>query len=194
MRPVSTGHRSLRSYTLIELLLVVALLGIAGTLLIPQIVGRDIMAAQAAVRLIIGDVSFAQADALSHQEFRRIHFNDPDGNGDINGYSISRVTEPQLALPFDPDTADYINDPLAKSGELGRYIVDLRSDNRFDSVVISSVDVDGGGRDLHFDALGGTVKSGNLPGTGGTIVVSSPSASYRITIAPFTGKMTVQQL
>src|SRR6185503_16429784 len=32
-----------RSYTLIELLLVCTILGIAGTLLIPNIVGRDIM-------------------------------------------------------------------------------------------------------------------------------------------------------
>ena len=173
-----------RCYTLIELLLVCAILGIAGTLLIPNIVGRDIMACQAAVRLIIGDISFGQADALAHQEIRRIHFND-----DGSGYSISRISQAQLAQAFDPDTADYIEDPLAG----GPYIVNLVTDRRFSGVTISSVNLENGGRDLHFDPLGGVVDTSNGPGTGGFIIVSSANDSYKILVSPFTGKLTVQQ-
>jgi hypothetical protein len=174
-----------RSYTLIELLLVVAILGIAGTLLIPNIVGRDIMACQAAVRLIIGDVSFGQADALAHQEIRRIHFNE-----DGSGYTISRVSETQLAIPYDPDTADFIHDPL----EGGEYVVDLVTDGRFDGVTITSINLENGGHDLHFDSLGGVINTSNGPGVGGSIVITSANDSYRLTISPFTGKLTVEQL
>jgi len=174
-----------RSYTLIELLLVCAILGIAGTLLIPQIVGRDIMACQAAVRLIIGDLSFAQSDALAHQELRRVHF-----NADGSGYSISRITQAQLNQAFNAATADYVGDPL--SG--GEYIVNLAADKRFAGVTIQSIDIDSGQKDLHFDALGGTITSTGTVGTGGSFVVHSAHDSYKIIISAFTGKLTVQRL
>lgn len=184
--PPAAGDRTARrSYTLIELLLVCAILGLCGTLLIPQIVGRDVMACQAAVRLIIGDITFAQSDALSHQEMRRVHFND-----DGSGYSISRVTQAQLGQPFDPDDADYISDPMHG----GDYIVNLEDDDRFNGVVIESVNIDAGGEDLHFDELGGTITSSSGVGEGGEITVSSPNDGYKIMISPFTGKLTVQQL
>jgi type II secretory pathway pseudopilin PulG len=172
-----------RSYTLIELLLVCAILGIAGALLIPNIVGRDIMACQAAVRLLIGDLSFAQSDALAHQEYRRVHFND-----DGSGWSISRVTQAQLDDPFDPATADYISDPLLG----GQYIVNLAGDTRFTGVSLTNISVEGG-LDLHFDPLGGIVAPNGNVGAGGSVTMLSANDEYQITIAPFTGKLTVVQ-
>ena len=53
------------------------------------------------------------------------------------------------------DVFDY---PLT-AGELGRYIVDLTSDDRFESVSITDISIDGGGRDLVYDSLGGTIRS-----------------------------------
>jgi hypothetical protein len=149
------------------------------------------MAAQSAVRLVIGDISFAQSDALAHQELRRIHF-----YSDGRGYCIVRIAQAQLNTPFDESdtTHDYINDPLAASGELGRYIVDIVNDSRFGGVSIESVALDGAGRDLTFDELGGTIMAGGAPGTGGTIVLRSPNSRYEIEIAAFTGKMTVREL
>jgi prepilin-type N-terminal cleavage/methylation domain-containing protein len=190
MRAHSRRHHR-RAYTLIELLIVIGLLGISGSLLVPHLVGRDIMAAQSAVRLVIGDVTFAQSDALAHQELRRIHFYE-----DGRGYCIVRITQAELNLPFSESdtTHDYINDPLAKAGELGRYIIDIVNDGRFDGVFIESVEIDGAGRDLTFDELGGTIMAGGVPGSGGTIIVASPNSRYEIEIAPFTGKMTVREL
>jgi type II secretory pathway pseudopilin PulG len=174
-----------RSYTLIELLLVCAILGIAGALLIPRLVGRDIMACQSAVRLIIGDLSFTQADALAHQELRRVHFYD-----DGSGYCVLRITQGQLNQEFDPDTADYLFDPLLG----GQYIVNFATDSRFEGVTIASVDIDGGGRDLHYDSMGGTINTAGGPGSGGTIRVNKGNETYDITISPFTGKLTVTKV
>jgi prepilin-type N-terminal cleavage/methylation domain-containing protein len=173
-------------YTLIELLIVVAILGLAGAMLVPQLTGRDSLRVQAAVRQLIGDLSFAQSDALARQEPRRVHFYD-----DGRGYCLVRD---MTAAPEDFTADDYIQDPLATSGELGRYIVEYPFDDRFEGVSISSVSIDGGGRDLRYDEIGGTVLTNGNPGTGGTIQLEADGEQYQITIAPFTGKLTVQKV
>jgi prepilin-type N-terminal cleavage/methylation domain-containing protein len=193
-------HRSrpnqTRAYTLVELLIVIAVLGIAASLLIPNMVNRDWMNAQAAVRMVIGDLNFAQSDALAHQELRRVHFYE-----DGRGYCIVRITQTDLAIPFDEAATshDYIVDPLGRPGAAGtgHYIVDLVADDRFSGMTISAVNIDGNNRDLQYDSLGGTIKAGGssgVPGTGGSIVVTSGDESYQINIAPFTGKLTVIKL
>jgi prepilin-type N-terminal cleavage/methylation domain-containing protein len=186
-------HRaSFRGYTLIELLIALAILGLSSILLIPHLVGRDIMKGESAVRQLIGDLSFAQSDALARQEIRRVHFYD-----DGSGYCLTRINQSQIANAFDPDNADYIIDPLNRPGALGRYIVNYVTDRRWEGVSLSAVEIDGAGRDLHYDELGGTVRAGGasgLPGTGGTIQLSCGAENYEITVAPFTGKLTVRKL
>ena len=185
------GHRRTVTcaYTLIELLIVIVVLGIAGALLIPHLAYKDSLASQAAVRLLISDLSFAQSDALANQEFRRVYFY-PDGTG----YCIFRITEANFDLPFDPNTADYIDDPLHVVGDSRGYIVDFTTKNRFDNVSISAVSIDGGNPYVTYDALGGTVMTGNAPGTGGPIYVQAADNIYRIDIAPFVGKLTVTKM
>lgn len=187
--PCDLRRNARRAYTLIELLLVVAILGLAGSLLVPNIVGRDSLRAQAAVRRIIADLSFAQSDALAHQEYRRVEFFDGGG-----GYGIARVGEADYALDLDPDDADWISDPLGSPGALGRYVVDFANDDRFAGVEITAVDVDGGNTFVVYDPLGGTVMGGDVPGTGGAIEVAAGDEAYRITIAAFTGKLTVARI
>jgi prepilin-type N-terminal cleavage/methylation domain-containing protein len=174
------------AYTLIELLIVVALLGLASALVMPHMVNKDIMTAEAAVRQLISDLSFAQSDALAHQEFRRVHFFD-----DGSGYCIVRIGEAQFDDAFDPATADYVDDPLSSAGSNRDYIVDYTIDDRWEGVVIEAVDLDAGKRFVTYEALGGTVRSGGIPGTGGTITLKYDLATYEITVAPFTGKLTV---
>ncbi|MHC4414849.1 MAG: prepilin-type N-terminal cleavage/methylation domain-containing protein [Planctomycetota bacterium] len=175
-----------RGYTLIELIMVMAVLALAAALLVPQLVSSDSMTVQAAVRLIIADLSFAQSDALANQEYRRVLFYD-----DGRGYCLFRVTDSDYATPADLDTADYIFDPL---GAMGRYIVDFTEDDRFEGVTIESVDIDGGAREVTYDALGGTVITPGVPGNGGEIIISFDAERYQIDIAPFTGKLTVSKL
>jgi prepilin-type N-terminal cleavage/methylation domain-containing protein len=183
-------------YTLVELLIVIAVLGLAGALLVPHLVDQPSMTVQAAVRQLIADLSFAQSDALAHQAYRRVHF-----YADGRGYCLLRVDEGNYADPFDEATADYVYDPLASSGESSRYIIDFSADDRFQGVSITSVVIDGGGEgiggdggDIVYDPLGGTIRGGGLPGTGGTIVLSADDDDYEITLSPFTGKLTVHKL
>jgi type II secretory pathway pseudopilin PulG len=186
---MSTSSRH-HGYTLLELLIIVTLLGLAGSLLIPYMTSRSSLETQAAVRMVIVDLNFAQSDALANQEFRRVHFFE-----DGSGYAIVRVTQANFDEEFDPDTADYLYDPLGRSGSLQRYITDFTADNRFEGVTIGEVAIDGTNRYITYDHLGGTVRAGgSSPGIGGSIIVTSDEATYRINIAPFTGKLTVEQI
>ena len=186
-------HRSLcavrRAYTLIELLIVVAILGLAAAVLIPSMSGRGDFDTQAAVRALISDISFAQSDALANQSFRRIHFYEGG-----TGWCLVKVAEDELVQPFDPATAEYVSDPLKGAARGGVYATDFAQDNRYASVRIEGVSIDGGRRELTFDELGGTVTSGGLPGTGGTLILRSPDAAYRLELAPITGKVRVTRL
>ncbi len=182
-----------RGYTLIELIMVMAVLALAAALLVPHIAGSDSMKLQAAVRLLIADLSFAQSDALANQEFRRVVFYD-----DGSGYCLIEVVgaEPTPADLDDPDV-NYVYDPL---GMMGRYIIDLSTDNRFEGVFFSAATIDGIDLDarpeITYDLMGGTVlsNSASLPGTGGSVTLSYKDSSYEIDIAPFTGKLTVTEL
>ena len=179
-----------RSYTLIELIMVMAVLALAAALLVPNFMGSDTMRLQAAVRLFIADLSFAQSDALANQEFRRVVFYD-----DGSGYCIIEVA----AAETTPDDLDdpgviYVYDPL---GMMGRYIVDYTRDDRFEGVSISAAtidDVDLTDRpEITYDLMGGTVlsTSASIPGLGGSVWMSYKDRTYRIDISPFTGKLTV---
>ncbi|MDI9404039.1 MAG: type II secretion system protein [Limnohabitans sp.] len=178
-----------RAYTLIEVLIVVAILGLAAAVLVPSMSGRGDFDTQAAVRALIADITFAQSDALANQEFRRVHFYE-----DGSGWCLVRVDEAEFSAPFDPSTADYVHDPLQGATAGGAYAVRFTDGGRYASVRIMGVSIDGGGRDLTFDELGGTVASGGLPGTGGTLILRSPDAAYRVEISALTGKVRVMRL
>jgi type II secretory pathway pseudopilin PulG len=179
-----------RSYTLIELIMVMAVLALAAAMLVPQLVGRDSLTVQAAIRMLIADLSFAQTDALANQEFRRVVFYD---NG--AGYCIIRVPSASWVTPdlSDP-SVDYVYDPL---GHMGQYIVNFFEDDRFEGVEITAAEIDGttlsDRPEITYDQLGGTVK-GAAPGTGGYVEMSFGDEIYRIDITAFTGKLTVTKL
>ncbi|MCH2132440.1 MAG: prepilin-type N-terminal cleavage/methylation domain-containing protein [Phycisphaerales bacterium] len=182
-------HHPARAYTLIELLMVIALLGIAAALLVPQMMGLGRLETSSAVRRLIADITFAQSEALAAQEYRRIHFFD-----DGTGYCLLCVSDSNFNEAYDPGTAEYVSDPSGAVRGLGYYIVSYLEDQRFDTVSVSEVDLDDGGRSLTFDSLGGTVESPGTPAGEGRIVLTGHDAEYEVTIAPVTGKVSVLRI
>jgi prepilin-type N-terminal cleavage/methylation domain-containing protein len=191
----NTTSQAPRAYTLIELLIVVAVLGLAGALLVPILGERGDFDTQGAVRRLVADLTFAQSDALANQEHRRVVFlPDPDEEGQYIGWAIIRLNDDELNSTYDPDTAHFVNDPLAPAGMDGRYIVNLKDDSRFGDTIVASVSVDGGAEYVSYDELGGTVTSSAQPGTGGEIVIRGGASVYRISIGGVTGKLVVEDI
>lgn len=170
-----------RGYTLVEVLVTVAIMGIAGSVVIPSMSGAGILRIQAGVRTVVSDIMFAQMDALAYQESRGIVFDTEN-----NSYTLVAV----FGAEIDPAT-DALYDPR---GPGQRYSVDL-DDFDFGGAVLADVDLNGGDI-LIFDEIGGPVASAGSDemSSGGSLQLSGPQGRFRINIAAFSGRVTVTRL
>ena len=159
-----------RAYTLIEILIVVVMLGIASALAMPSLRSTDALRVQSTVRAIVADLNFAQSDALARQQSRAIVF-----DKDTNKYSILEVHGSTLAPATDTI-----------------YAVDLNNERKFHSSRIEDAAFDGTNV-LVFDELGGPVTGpgSSTPGNGGTIRISGSGETYIITVEAYTGRVSV---
>lgn len=160
--------RSSRAYTLIEVLIVVTIIGIAGAVVVPRMLAAGTLGVQAAARMVIADILYAQNDAVAQQKPRQVIFT-PDAD--------------QYRLADAEGTTLHVN---WRGGSSENYIVDFQKDSRFQGVDLVSADFDGE-TSLTFDDMG-------APSSGGTIVIQFESTKYRINVAAFTGRVTVEKL
>lgn len=184
--------RSRRAFTLAEVLVTVTVMGIAGAMVIPAMTQTNGLRVQAAVRLIVSDIAFVQADAMAYQARRVIdfgHIAKRTGTASYsfvagNGYTLAEPTGSVLDL-----AANAMYDPARPTEPLSRNL----DDERFGGSSISGVSISGGNL-LIFDELGGpvTTLTGSDPASG-TIDVSSVGDAFRISIAAYTGYVTVER-
>ncbi|MBX3405865.1 MAG: prepilin-type N-terminal cleavage/methylation domain-containing protein [Phycisphaeraceae bacterium] len=175
-RDASAAARS--AFTLLEVLIVIVVLGIAGALVIPQMGQTGILKVQAAVRTVVSDITFIQAEAVAFQERRAMVF-----DVDTSSYALVEVPgstiDPVTNTMFDP----------TKPG--GRYLVDFRDDKFGDARITSAVF--SGTNTLIFDGMGGPVAdaAGAVPGNGGVIRMTGSGQAFLIRVEPFTGRVVV---
>lgn len=176
---VRTGVR--RAYTLLEVLVVVAILGTAAALVVPSMSSAGNLRVQAAVREMVADITFAQSDAVAYQSRRAIVFYQGEGR-----YALCEVRgaliDPAVDALFDPSRP---ND---------RYEV-VWNERNTGGAAILSVDFDGDNV-LIFDELGGPVETatGDRPSSGGTIRIRDAAGqTFRITVEPYTGRVLVDR-
>lgn len=157
-----------RAYTLIEVLIVVAILGIVSAVVVPQMLSAGTLGVQAAARAVVADILFAQNDAIAAQAGRKVVFTPAD-----NQYELRDADDVVL-------TAQWIN------GNPNNFKIDFDEADRFQGVEIKSAAF-AGTTVLEFDDLGAPINGGN-------VVVQYNSQEYRIDVAPFTGRVTVTKL
>lgn len=176
---LARGQHSARGYTLLEILIVVVLLGIAGAMVVPVMGNSNVMRVQGAIRQLVADITFAQADAVAFQERRAIVFDVPNST-----YRLVQVPGNTIDI-----NANTMYDPTKPTG---RWVVDFRTSADFGDARIASAAFDSGSSTLIFDALGGPVASAssNNPGTGGTIRLTGSGQTWRINVEAFTGRIT----
>ena len=168
MRYVPRTSRSRLAYTLVEVLIVVTIIGIAGAVVVPRMLAAGTLGVQAAARMIIADILYAQNDAVAQQKPRQVIF-----TPDADKYRLADAEGTTLHVNW-------------RGGSSENYVVDFQKDSRFQGVDLISADFDGE-TSLTFDDMG-------APSSGGTIEIQFDKTKYRITVAAFTGRVTVEKL
>lgn len=167
---------SRRAFTLVEVLCVVAILGIASAVVVPHMLTASTLGIQAAARTVIADVLFAQNEAIVQQRPRYVHFD------------------------FDNDRywlEDENHDPIQLDWRVsGDSFIDFREDDRFAGVTLAKVEVsggtttfleDGGELVLAFDELGS-------PNSSAEIGLIAGEQRFHVSVAQFTGRVKVKQV
>jgi prepilin-type N-terminal cleavage/methylation domain-containing protein len=165
--------RGSRAFTLVEILVVIIILGIASAVIIPQIGSRDDLKASAAARVVMADLVYAQNRAISQQRPQYVSFS-------AQQYLLSESTG--LAA---------ITHPVTKNP----YTITFNADNAtVDDASLSSWSI-GGANVLGFDELGAPFKfdgvSTTTLGAAAQIVVQAGDKQLTIQVEPFTGETTV---
>lgn len=162
-------QRRRSAYTLVEVLIVVAIIGIAGAVIVPHMLTAGSLGIQAAARMIIADMHIAQNEAIAEQAIRKVIFDEAN-----NSYRITTAANVTIDAPW------------RVGNDTAQYVVDFDTDSRFGGVRLENVNF-GGGQELVFDALGG-------PTAGGQVELVFQARRYRIQVGEFTGKVTVQEI
>lgn len=167
------------AFTLIEILIVVALLGIAGAMVIPAMGSTGSLRIQAAIRTIVADITVAQSEAVAFQERRALVFN-------VEASSYRVISVPGNTL--DPEN-NTLYDPSRRGGQ---YIVSFADEDRYGDARITAASFDGQPA-LIFDAMGGPIADpgANTPSAGGSITVTGSGQTFIIAVEAFTGRVTV---
>jgi Tfp pilus assembly protein FimT len=161
---------SRRAYTLVEVLVMVAILGIAGAMVVPSMLQGGTLGVQAAARTVVADLLYAQNDAIAQQAPRRVVFDTTS-----QSYRLTDAQGNTLHASW-----------LGGSAGTGNYEVDFTDDQRFLGVELVSANF-AGSSVIEFGDLG-------APDQGGVIELTYEDRTYRITVASFTGRVTVEKV
>lgn len=174
-------NRTRGGFTLIELLITVVILGIAGAMIIPAMGESGTLRVQGAVRMVVADLTFAQADAVAFQERRAVVF-------DVENSTYSVVAIPGTTIDVTNNT---LYDPSRPDG---KFWADLK-DERFGGTRVLSANFGSGSSTIIFDAMGGPVAtaSGNAAGPGGTLRLSGMNQTFQVNVEAFTGRVWIQR-
>ena len=163
-----------RAYTLIEVLVVVTVLGIAAALVVPSFGQTGVLRVQGAIRTIVADIAIAQSDAIAFQKGRAIVFhNDPSGPW----YTVCEVNGPNI-----DENLDRIRSQQLGGGEFGY--------STFDHLNLGTNNM------IVLDELGGpvTAPQGTTPAPAQSFEIVGSEQRFRINIEAYTGKVTVDSL
>src|SRR5215208_3549247 len=87
-------------FTLVEILVVVIILGIAGAIIVPSIGSRDDMKAAAAARVIMADLIYAQNLAITSQGNRYINFDTVNQQYSLTDSAAAVIQHPVNHVPY----------------------------------------------------------------------------------------------
>jgi prepilin-type N-terminal cleavage/methylation domain-containing protein len=172
--------RSPKGFTLVEIIIVVVILGIAAALVVPTLSSAADMQVRSAANRIAADLDYAKNLAITHQSRYCVIFNEASESYEI------RVD------PF--GVSDVIDHPVNP----GSFVVDFSADSRLSRVDVVTADFDSE-TTITFDYLGspysGTDTSSPL-NSGQITLRDKQSGNFTLTVdvEPVTGYVTMSGL
>ncbi|MGD9791659.1 MAG: prepilin-type N-terminal cleavage/methylation domain-containing protein [Phycisphaerales bacterium] len=164
-----------RGYTLVEVLVVVTILGIAGAMVVPVFSQTNILRVQAAVRQVVADITVAQSDSLAYQTGRAVVFTPMVGTTPST-YRIVEVKGGAIDIATNTlETRDFTNSEYGDSNIVGADF--------------------SGTTTLVFDEIGSPITGA---GTGvaagdGYLDITGSGETYRVHVEAYTGRVTVEK-
>ena len=164
-------------FTLIEILVVVVILGIAAAIVVPAIGSRSDLKATSAARMIMADLIYAQNRSISQQKKHYVRFDKA-----AQTYEVLEQVSPSAVLIKHPVNADNFVVRLGTGG--AKPIRDVTIDTAaFDGKTILAFDELG--TPLVYDAGTNT----DSPMNAGKITLACGTLKLTITIEPFSGEL-----
>jgi type II secretion system protein H len=167
--------RERQGFTLIELVMVMGIIAIMATVAFVSIRSQTAQNLRAAAERMAGDLRYTRNLALVAAGWRGVSF------------SVSPVNTYQV-YSTDGSTDTVLADLVDSSKDFAPDVAD-----DYTGITISQVNIGGGSR-VEFSPLGvpWTDKNGSALGSAGTITLAGGGATLSVSIAPGSGKVTVQ--
>lgn len=173
MPPARLQENSQPGFSLVEILIVMAVLAVVAALAIPYFTASDGSICQAAARQIQADLDYARTEAQRRQSGITITF-------DISAESY---------------TLSGVSGTIVRPDGSGQYVVNLPQ-TVGSSVNILSVDFGSGSKSMTYDSRGDPLVgdgSGNQPvSSSNSVIVQYGSAKFKLHVEPIMARITIE--
>ena len=164
-----------RGFTLIEILCVVVIIGIASAIIVPQISTRDDLRCAAAARALMADLLYAQNRSIALQKMHYVQFNTATGT-----YQVLDAVNPNNVITHPVNGTPYT--VTIGNGPLARVVINSAA---FDTQ--STIGFDAMGIPYSVDSTGARTAM-----NAGSVVFKAGVCQMTVTVKPYSGEITVQ--
>jgi prepilin-type N-terminal cleavage/methylation domain-containing protein len=169
----SSPHRG--GFTLIEILVVVVILGIASAVILPQMTSRDDQRVASAARTLMSDLLYAQSRSIAYQTRHYVQFSTATNSWQV---MVDSGGAPGTIITHPVNGVAYVQ--TVGTGTLSK-------------IAINSASFDGN-TTISFDQMGvpysWSSAGGNVPMTAGSVVFKAGVNQMTVSVAPYSGEIT----